>query len=466
MVRTAKRRGPAQELMNTSFLDYYICPEEFAPFTAAGNLGPKPAFFRFGNKITCFGRSAAPASPSANGHAADVLPLLDVRAGEVALPFDLDEVVENIRKERYISQDSTRSLSSQLIRKAYYFARPLLSVTLRKHLQRFHLRERKNIEFPSWPLDKTIDNLCGELMALAVKANGNERVPFVWFWPDEHQGCVLMTHDIEHEAGRAFCSELMNIDERFGIRSSFQVVPEERYEVSEAFLGEMRARGFEVNVHDLNHDGQLFENREQFFKRAKKINEYAKRWGAEGFRAGGMYRNAEWNDALEVAYDMSFPSAAHLEPQIGGTCSVMPYFLGNLVELPLTTTQDYTLFHILGQYSIDLWKDELDCIDASNGLASFIVHPDYVIEERPRRVYENLLRYLADYCQEKKIWQPLPREAAQWWRERSRMRVVRSGSSWKVEGAGSNRACLAYAHIEDGRLAYHVEHSHCSETLA
>ena len=77
----------------------------------------------------------------------------------------------------------------------------------------------------------------------------------------------------------------------------------------------------------------------------------------------------------------------------------MPYFAGDLVELPLTTTQDYSLFHILGQYSIDLWKEELDFIASSNGLATFIVHPDYVIERRARDVYENLLQYLSELLQ-------------------------------------------------------------------
>ena len=247
------------------------------------------------------------------------------------LPFDADEIVENLRKERYIVPEVAASFAKNLIRKAYYQARPLLSVGVRKHFQRLHLRDWKKIEFPRWPIDKTVDNLCAELMLLSVKANDNQRIPFVWFWPDEYQGCVLMTHDIEHEPGRAFCGDLMDLDERHGIRSSFQVVPEVRYTVSETFLESIRTRGFELNVHDLNHDGHLFDSRELFLKRANKINEYARKWRADGFRAGGMYRNAEWTEALQFGYDMSFPSAAHLEPKRGGCCTIMPYFAGALV---------------------------------------------------------------------------------------------------------------------------------------
>jgi hypothetical protein len=443
--------------MTSSFLDYYRCPEEFARFGIAQELGQTPGFFRFGNQITCFGRSAVPVAKMSNGDLPDVVPFKQVGGGEIMLPFDADELLENLRRERYVPAEDASSFAERLIRKTYYVVRPFLSVGVRKHFQRFHLRERRKVEFPSWPVDKTVDNLCSELMSLSVQANGNQRIPFVWFWPNEHQGCVLMTHDVEHEEGRAFCGKLMDLDDRYGIRSSFQVVPEDRYAVTDAFLEGIRARGFELNVHDLNHDGELFDSRELFLERAIKINDYARKWGAEGFRSGGMYRNAEWTEAFQFDYDMSFPNAAHLEPKRGGCCTVMPYFVGRLVEIPLTATQDYSLFHILGKYSIDLWKDEIESIGSSHGLASFIVHPDYVIEARARGVYEQLLQHLSELCSRKKLWQPFPRDVARWWRERSRMWIERSGGAWKVVGPGSERARIAFAQIENGRLTYHVE---------
>ena len=452
--------------MTSSFLNYYRCPDEFARFGVARELGRTPGFFRFGKQNICFGRSAGPVVQTANGNLPQALPLLPARQDEITLPFDVNEILENLRKERYIAPDDPSFSLKKLINKAYYAARPILPVGIRKYLQQFYLRSRRSIAFPSWPIDKTVDNLCAELMSLSLQANGNRRIPFVWFWPDDYQGCVLMTHDVEHEPGRAFCGDLMDLNDRYGIRSSFQVVPEERYVVPDAFLESIRARGYELNVHDLNHDGHLFQSRELFLKRAKKINEYATKWRVEGFRAGGMYRNAEWNEAFQFEYDMSFPSAAHLEPQNGGCCTVMPYFSGELVELPLTTTQDYSLFHILGQYSIDLWKDELDTIVSSNALATFIVHPDYVIDPRARRVYENLLQYLSELCIRAKLWQPLPRDVARWWRERSQMRIERYDGSWRVVGRGSERARVAFAQIEEGRMAYHVEKSPCRETIA
>ena len=93
-----------------------------------------------------------------------------------------------------------------------------------------------------------------------------------------------------------------------------------------------------MNLHDLNHDGQLFADKADVpAQRAQRINEYAREFGCDGFRSGAMYREQDWFDAFEFSYDMSVPNAAHLEPQRGGCCTVMPYFVGNILELPLTT---------------------------------------------------------------------------------------------------------------------------------
>ena len=205
----------------------------------------------------------------------------------------------------------------------------------------------------------------------------------------------MMTHDVESEAGLDFCNELMDIDDSFGIKASFQIVPEERYTASSELIDTIRNRGFEVGVQDLNHDGRLFDNKEQFLRRASIVNQYAKMYKARGFRAAMLYRRPEWYDNLDFSFDMSMPNVAHLDPQRGGCCTVMPYFIGKILELPVTTTQDYTLFHILNERSIDLWKTQIELILQKNGLVSFIVHPDYIIEQETRSVYKNLLSHLS-----------------------------------------------------------------------
>ncbi len=246
----------------------------------------------------------------------------------------------------------------------------------------------------------------------------------------------------------------MDINLAHGFRSSLQVVPEGRYEVPESFVNEIRGRGFEFNIHDLNHDGHLFKEKTEFLRRAKKINEYVKKYGARGFRAGAMYRNQDWYDAFEFSYDMSIPNVAHLEPQRGACCTVMPYFIGKILELPLTATQDYSAFQILNTYSIDLWKEQIDQIRRRNGLISFITHPDYLIESRARATYESLLDHLRETCDRYRIWEATPGEVDRWWRARSEMKLVQDNNGWRIEGPEKDRARIAYAAIDGDRVVY------------
>src|SRR5712692_2810304 len=300
------------------------------------------------------------------------------------------------RLERYANRYNHGALNrwNRALRDAYYFLRPLMHVNVRKHVQRARLNGWRTLLFPRWPVDTTVEDLCEQLLLLSMKAKGVDKVPFVWFWPDGAQSCVAMTHDIETERGKAFCDELMSIDDSCGIKASIQVVPEGRYKVSAAFVKGIRDRGFEVNIQDLNHDGNLFRDREEFLRRAQKINGYGRAYEAKGFRAAVLYRNLNWYDALEFSFDMSVPNVSRLDPQRGGCFTVTPYFVGDILEIPLTTTQDYMLFHLLNDYSLDLWKAQTELIVEKNGLVSFIVHPDYVIEKKAQAIYRDLQRFL------------------------------------------------------------------------
>ncbi len=444
--------------MNRTFVDYYRCPEEFACCFLDGEPLGLLGHFRFGVDAICYGSiSKGEVHPSPDGELHDALKDAVVKRGAVGLSFDPDQVVNNLRFERYCGNSARHSLlSGGLANKLYYLARPVLGVGVRRHFQKLRLGDWRSIRFPRWPVDRTVEQVHEMMLRLCVQAHGGERVPFIWFWPKGFPSCVVVTHDVEAVKGRDFCPALMDIDENFGIKSSFQLIPEVRYALSEAFIGSIRSRGFEVNVHDLNHDGRLFASEAKFFDRVRRINQHGRAFGARGFRSGALYRNLAWYGALEFSYDMSVPNAAHLDPQRGGCCTVMPYFIGKILELPVTTTQDYSLFYILKQYSIDHWRRQISQIMEKHGLASFIVHPDYVLESRTRESYKSLLTHLVDLRSEGKIWIALPGEINQWWRARSQMKLVRHGNNWVIEGPENDQARVAYAVLDGGRLVYEL----------
>jgi hypothetical protein len=437
--------------MSDCLTQYFRCPEGFLSLVPRSSSSGPSGYFRFGESI-CYGQCDGPrpsASPTRPLH--DALRDVEIKDGDIYLPFIPGEVADNLRREIYVDDwrhEGWLSAFSGI----YYFLRPALSVGVRRHLQKLHLRGWNSLPFPRWPVDFSVDNLHEQLLLLALRASGVNRIPFIWFWPEGGSSCAIMTHDVEEEAGRDFCETLMDIDDSFGIKASFQVIPEERYEVSAEFLRSIRRRGFEVAVHDLNHDGHLYRDRQQFMERAAKINAYGKEFETDGFRAGVLYRKQLWYDALKFSYDMSVPNVAHLDPQRGGCCTVMPYFVGNILELPVTTIQDYTLFHILNDYSIDVWKRQSELILGKHGLMSFIVHPDYVTRPAERATYEALLGHLVRLKQEKNVWIATPSEVNRWWRQRAEMKLVADGRGWRIEGPGKERACIAYASEEDGRL--------------
>jgi len=455
-----------QVLQNLSH--YYRVPASLLGNISSDKHSGEAGFFQFGPGTVCYGECASGVSRKiAKSGRYDAFEGVVNRESEIHLPFDAAAVIENLRRERYersLAPNLEKFISQDWMLTAYYFLRDVLPVAVRRKMQRLYLSGWKKRPFPAWPVDFTVDTLHEKLLRLSMDSTDRRQMPFIWFWPDGASNCLILTHDVETLVGREFTSQLMDLDESYGFRASFQVVPESRYPVSDDYAQSIRARGFEFNIHDLNHDGLLYRDRNDFLRRAKKINEYVHRYGAQGFRAGSMYRNLDWYGAFEFSYDMSMPNVAHLEPKRGGCCTAFPFFVGNILEIPLTTSEDYSVFHILNEDSIALWKNQLELLRQRNGLMSILAHPDYLLSPRTRKIYESLLGYLRELMSSEKIWHALPREVDHWWRARDKMSLVQKDGDWVIEGSEKERARIAYAVLDGDRLVYELAGDHAPRT--
>ena len=130
---------------------------------------------------------------------------------------------------------------------------------------------------------------------------------------------------------------------------------------------------------------------------------------------------------------------------------------GGLLEIPLTATQDYSLFHILRDYRLDLWKSQAAGVAARNGLLSFIVHPDYLLDSRARKTYCGLLEFLSQCRSEQGMWIATANELNTWCRLRNQMSLVERHGSWHIDGPGCERARVAFARIRNGQFRYFPE---------
>jgi len=442
--------------MMRAFLDHAKCPPSSVNrITCSLGSGPE-GFFRLGD-LRLYGRiTSGSASPRYTDNMATIDSFASCGDGSIALPFSPTDIINNLRLERYVGAVDTGSPlivdNKSISRRLYYALRPLFPVPFRRVLQRIALQDWAKIPFPAWPVDTTVEDFISQLWNLVLESSGEKEIPFIWYWPKCFQSCAIMTHDVETDAGQDFCHTILALEQEYGVRSAFELVPEVRYDISEQVVKAIRQAGSEVCIHGLNHDGRLFCSEQEFRIRAKAINQYAEKWGAKGFRSPIMYRNQDWYDAFNFSYDMSVPNVAHLDPQRGGCCTIFPFFVGDVLELPLTTTQDYSLYNILRCDPMAMWTTQMDAILAKHGLISFIIHPDYTMERKKQELYRELLGLMRRYGEEKNMWLALPGEVDTWWRERNSMTLTREGGKWSVHGKGSDRAAIAFARLEHGKL--------------
>ena len=245
-------------------------------------------------------------------------------------------------------------------------------------------------------------------------------------WKDGKKFCLVLTHDVDTWKGLSRCDDVMNLEKDLGFRSSFSIVPE-RYEVDRGVVDRIHGNGFEVCVHGLNHDGNLFANKKIFNERKVLIEKYMKRWNAKGFRSPAMHHDLLWISELDIEYDMSTYEYDPFEPQGGGVGTIFPFLIQNpitkrrVVEIPYTLPQDHTLFIILHKKGIDDWVRKLDFIAERGGMATLITHPDYMnfgddvdIDEYSSEIYSKFLEFINEKYHGT-FWNALPGELARFW---------------------------------------------------
>jgi glycosyltransferase involved in cell wall biosynthesis len=262
----------------------------------------------------------------------------------------------------------------------YYALKPFVPWRVRMALRRISARRKRKIYEASWPINES-----------------TSRPPLGWpGWPDGKKFAFVVTHDVEGPAGVAKCRQLAELEMSLGFRSCFNFIPEGSYRVPAELRAWLTENGFEVGVHDLNHDGKLFDSQSGFLAKAKRINHYLREWKAGGYRSGFMLRNLDWLHELTVNYDSSTFDTDPFEPQPDGAGTIFPYWIpapqpatppgggdtarsqGGYVELPYTLPQDSTLYLLLREKKPEIWLRKLEWIASHGGMALVNVHPDYL----------------------------------------------------------------------------------------
>ena len=138
--------------MTKSISDYYKLSTLPVEVGLQSALADEQGFFLFGPDASCFGRTTISNTVRKEHlHLVDISPYSSFSHGQLSLPFSIDEIVNNLRLERYINNSISRDDQTALkktIYSLYYFLRPVFPVRFRKHLQRVALSDWNDQKFP------------------------------------------------------------------------------------------------------------------------------------------------------------------------------------------------------------------------------------------------------------------------------------------------------------------------------
>jgi hypothetical protein len=396
--RSARQRVPKKTFLREPEKDFYLIPTQegavlkvifilFCSFLIAG--------------VVVWGAGIAPAIVT-NAQALSI-PWEPVMNGSECLAITVSAGV--------LRRSPAKKYRVRIAKNLFYFLKPFVPRWLQIALRNNWVLRKKSLCANIWP----IDEMAG-------------KPPKVWLgWPEGKRFALALTHDVETAKGMEKCLRLVRLEENLGFRSCFNFVAED-YRVSGRLRENLIERGFEVGVHGLRHNGNPFRSQKVFQDYAGRINRYLREWDAVGHRCPSMYHDLDLIGELEVKYDSSTFDTDPFEPQPDGAGTIFPFWVarhsgrGGYVELPYTLPQDFTLFILMKERGIDIWKKKLDWIAKKGGLAMMIVHPDYMnfdggaarLEEFPADHYVEFLEYVKNNFGGQ-YWHALPRDIADYW---------------------------------------------------
>lgn len=316
-----------------------------------------------------------------------VIPPFEVKRSEEIVKFLLENNLE---------------MKFSLKQKLYYnFLRPIMPLQIRKLI---HYGYNKDVSYKKYFIN---DELVNYVKSFAEDLNNL----FASLYPGNEKCAVILTHDVEEERGFKFIPKVIELEAKYGFKSSWNIIPH-KYKINTGIINLIKESGNEIGIHGYNHDGKLYFSKKIFDKRSVLINQALENYGSVGFRSPMVHRNLQWLQQLNIKYDLSCFDYDPFQPFPGGTSCIWPFIAGKFVEIPYTLPQDHTMYYVLKQNDIKIWKNKVDWLINNHGMVLVLTHPDYLREVKLLGMYEKLLDYL---IQINGTWKCLPKEMAEWW---------------------------------------------------
>lgn len=251
------------------------------------------------------------------------------------------------------------------------------------------LRARPAIEFPLWPIERSVDEA---IMRAWREAAEQDEVVLNPPRYDGRTAALLITHDLDSAREIGFVEPLREIERRAGLPSAFGFVPELSWP-TEDFARSLVAEGCEVYWHDIGHNGRLpYLGKPAIRAAFDRVSEESP-WAPSlmrAFRSGQLLMSRDLFEVVAERFevDLSLPDTERDGPYgaAAGCGTVFPFSFRNLLEIPLSMPQDVYLRQVYGlspEDALRTWINKLAYIKSIGGVAVLNVHPIWANPTEP-----------------------------------------------------------------------------------
>ncbi|MEW6096600.1 MAG: polysaccharide deacetylase family protein [bacterium] len=286
------------------------------------------------------------------------------------------------------------SLSEQILRK---FLQPILSILNSESRYKFTnlIKKLKGVkgaklkDVNKWELVIFLQRLKQKLSINGMTWNGKK-------------ASLCLTHDVDYLEDFQNIDYIIDMEQRFGLKSSFNFLTSWDYKIEKQILKRLLDNGFEIGLHGHTHDVAFgYRSKEQITTMIKKARDEL---GVEvaGFRTPTLAISRKVLEVLEVLkfkYDTSI-LGSNVE-----ICFPYQYPGLNIWELPLTL-QDNFLFrdqNLTQDEGFEFTRQMIEDIIKIGGLVVLNLHPQ--ICKINSIFYEKLVNFIS---QLKDVWKTTP----------------------------------------------------------
>ena len=176
------------------------------------------------------------------------------------------------------------------------------------------------------------------------------------------------------------------------------------YKLNHELLHQATNNGFEIGLHDYNHDGRLVMlNEKEIKNRISLSQDFIKEYSVEGIRSPGFLRSMKFYSVIKELfnYDMSIVDYSFLFPYPGDGCRTsQPLLFEDLILLPSSLIRDgeALALGLKPKEILNTWITKYNWLKSKNSLIVLLTHPDKGFSGRKDmlEIYKIFLEYVTN----------------------------------------------------------------------